>query len=99
MRTYNPRTIALGQFSNNQGEQSKPQRENVIIILKLTPFSARSNGHMGFHFSNHEQIERIILTGLKSLKNRYHGLYLSYGQRVTLTDSFFAENAHGIEMR
>ena len=51
------------------------------------------------HFSNHEQVETIVLSGLKILKSRYQGLYVGYAQRIKLKDSMIADNGYGIEFR
>ncbi len=69
------------------------------IMIKLTHDIAKSNGHSGFHFSGLRQEERVVVSGLISLKNRYSGFYFYGGQRYTISDSIFAENRIGIEMR
>jgi len=69
------------------------------VLTLLFPLSAKSNGEHGFKFANNRQSERVEFAGLKALKNRYHGFYTQYGQRVSINDSYFGENSFGIEMK
>ena len=72
---------------------------NSHKVCRILHPQAKSNGQGGMHFYAHQQIQELVFEKLKSLKNRYHGLYFGYGQRAKIEKSTFVGNGYGVETR
>ena len=77
--------------------------EPSVRTMKMGAFidnTAKSFWEIGFFFNDHESEEEIVLSGLKAIKNRYRGIYISSSYDFTIRNSLIADNAgFGIQTR